>query len=773
MQSVRQTRHRPPQQTTSGPAYSPTRRHAADHRENSLLNLQHALGNQAVLQLMRTMSAGGKSGASRLSAPSLVHEVLRSPGEPLGAATRAFMEPRFGHDFGKVRVHSDSLAAASAKQIHARAYAMGSHVVLGEQYRPGSAQGDRLLAHELVHTVQQTEGNSSADVAEGTENAEGEAEQGADRVLRSEPVPAVSQVQPHIAMSPEPGYEFPRVTEPPSASADVLRFSATGVVVDDNTLSAWAMEQFRQGRNVQWMVRNIQASHEFAGSQAARDSALEGLAFILPALQERIAAEQQRAQEEAKRAREAARQEYIERGNRVAPPGAQLLMPEDLRNIRASRGCSYVYPEICAGSAAGDYEILAIDDFNVVFRKLKLFYYAMGLDDFHRNIGLMGLVSSEVWEGSKGILYLGAWAAQKAGQIGRMLPLSPAANVAFRVLEKAGTEGLRELDRMEAIRQGYIPHEQTTLEKMEESVYYLDPGGLTSHGEIPAGPEEGGPARPAPGPEEGVSARPAGETAPQTVEEVVVHETASRVGSELKLGDETHGIAAYGKGKGARFTFCSGICTPVTEKVGKVLNALPRNYNPQIVRGLRYLYLRIRGVENELARGRITEEQAGNFSREIARSLAQYAKEDPNIQKLLQEPERLDYVPPDPATEKASSMNPYTARPKGGTPASVHDAEAIVERGIQIRNALSGEPEHHIFPQELRGWFEAQGIEIDRYVVKMTVGEHQAIHKFWNNEWLEFQAKYANATEQQMFEQAGRMMDKYGLNRLPLKDYRK
>src|SRR5262245_5604303 len=43
--------------------------------------------------------------------PLSVHEVLRSPGQPLDAATRAFMEPRFGHDFSRARVHTDTRAA--------------------------------------------------------------------------------------------------------------------------------------------------------------------------------------------------------------------------------------------------------------------------------------------------------------------------------------------------------------------------------------------------------------------------------------------------------------------------------------------------------------------------------------------------------------------------------------------------------------------------------------------------------------------------------------
>jgi hypothetical protein len=97
--------------------------------------------------------------ASPSAAPAIVHEVLRSPGQPLDPATRAFMEPRFGHNFGHVRVHADAQAAASAEAVKALAYTAGEHMVFGAgQYRPETGAGRRLLAHELSHTIQQGDG---------------------------------------------------------------------------------------------------------------------------------------------------------------------------------------------------------------------------------------------------------------------------------------------------------------------------------------------------------------------------------------------------------------------------------------------------------------------------------------------------------------------------------------------------------------------------------------------------------------------------------------
>ena len=86
----------------------------------------------------------------------MVRQVLRSPGEPLGPAVRALMEGRFGRDLGRVRLHADARAAASARALGARAYAAGPHVVFAEgAYDPGTRRGLWLLAHELAHVVQQ------------------------------------------------------------------------------------------------------------------------------------------------------------------------------------------------------------------------------------------------------------------------------------------------------------------------------------------------------------------------------------------------------------------------------------------------------------------------------------------------------------------------------------------------------------------------------------------------------------------------------------------
>lgn len=96
------------------------------------------------------------AGADARQAPPSVNDVVATAGRPLDAAVRAFMEPRFRHDFSRVRVHNDAKAAASARELHANAYTVNDHIVFGEgRYDTGSREGLQLMAHELAHTVQQ------------------------------------------------------------------------------------------------------------------------------------------------------------------------------------------------------------------------------------------------------------------------------------------------------------------------------------------------------------------------------------------------------------------------------------------------------------------------------------------------------------------------------------------------------------------------------------------------------------------------------------------
>lgn len=113
---------------------------------------QHAHGHDS----LHTKRVGAGDWGQTEALP-LVNEVLRSPGQPLDPATRAFMEPRFGRDFSQVQIHVDADAAKSAGAIDAQAYTVGSHVVFGaDRYAPATTEGRHLIAHELAHVLQQS-----------------------------------------------------------------------------------------------------------------------------------------------------------------------------------------------------------------------------------------------------------------------------------------------------------------------------------------------------------------------------------------------------------------------------------------------------------------------------------------------------------------------------------------------------------------------------------------------------------------------------------------
>jgi len=131
-------------------------------------------------------------------APPLVDEVLSSGGgQPLDESTRSFMESRFGHDFSRVRVHTDERAAESARSVNALAYTAGQDVVFGRgQYEPGTNEGKKLLAHELTHVVQQKMESVSArsapdglSIGDPSDSLEQAADLAATSVVSGSPVP--------------------------------------------------------------------------------------------------------------------------------------------------------------------------------------------------------------------------------------------------------------------------------------------------------------------------------------------------------------------------------------------------------------------------------------------------------------------------------------------------------------------------------------------------------------------------------------------------------
>jgi hypothetical protein len=104
-----------------------------------------------------TLRRRAASPATPTVVPPIVHDALRSSGQSLAPETRAFFEPRFGHDFSGVRIHTGAYAAESARAVNALAYTVGREIVFGQdQHAPSTLAGRRLLAHELAHVALQS-----------------------------------------------------------------------------------------------------------------------------------------------------------------------------------------------------------------------------------------------------------------------------------------------------------------------------------------------------------------------------------------------------------------------------------------------------------------------------------------------------------------------------------------------------------------------------------------------------------------------------------------
>ena len=105
-------------------------------------------------------------GTGVMNAPPSVYAVLNSPGQPNRLRSKNLFEPRFDHDFSRVRVHVHERAEQSARDVNANAYAVGHHIVFGAgQYARQTADGRRLIAHELTHVLQQGITTGGAQIA--------------------------------------------------------------------------------------------------------------------------------------------------------------------------------------------------------------------------------------------------------------------------------------------------------------------------------------------------------------------------------------------------------------------------------------------------------------------------------------------------------------------------------------------------------------------------------------------------------------------------------
>jgi hypothetical protein len=157
------------------------------------------LGPAGMLGQQRAIGNVGVAGVMEEERSPVLDVMGSGGGAPLDKETRTDMESRLGHDFGDVRVHTDSKAHDSARAVNAHAYTVGSNIVFQrDKYDPSSADGRTMLAHELTHVVQQRNGpvdgtptGGGIQVSDPSDRFEREAVSNAERAM-SAPAPVAA-----------------------------------------------------------------------------------------------------------------------------------------------------------------------------------------------------------------------------------------------------------------------------------------------------------------------------------------------------------------------------------------------------------------------------------------------------------------------------------------------------------------------------------------------------------------------------------------------------
>jgi len=174
-------------------------------------------------QASKSTSTPAHGGPAKSIAPPSVNRVLNSPGRPLDAATRAFFDPRFGHNCSQVRIHDDQRAMESAQAVDALAYTVGPHIAFANQFRPSHQRDLRMLAHELAHVVQQDgvsfAANEKIEIGRADDRSEKEADQFASSVMEQTPHRGLNRAGLHVARQTQ---NTPAPTAPPVSPQQAL-----------------------------------------------------------------------------------------------------------------------------------------------------------------------------------------------------------------------------------------------------------------------------------------------------------------------------------------------------------------------------------------------------------------------------------------------------------------------------------------------------------------------------------------------------------------------
>lgn len=182
-------------------AASLDKRASSSMRQNAVLHMQRTQGNAAVRRMLaqRDAIAGEDGGPIDEQVTNKINSA-RGNGSALPDNVRSSMEQSFGADFSGVKVHTDSSSDTLNRQLSAKAFTTGSDIFFSSgSYQPGSGDGNKLLAHELTHVVQQSGSPSSSGpltLGPAGDAYEQEADSASNQVAGQAALPAVQRQMP-------------------------------------------------------------------------------------------------------------------------------------------------------------------------------------------------------------------------------------------------------------------------------------------------------------------------------------------------------------------------------------------------------------------------------------------------------------------------------------------------------------------------------------------------------------------------------------------------
>ena len=209
----------------------------------------------------------------------------RGMGAPLAPEVREFFEPRFGADLAGVRVHTEMTDAELAESIGARAFTYGNDIFFARgEYQPDSADGRRLLAHELAHTFQQPPNVPHVQTMAMTspgDSLESDADRVADAVMAGRfTAPSSLQASAPTVMS--------QPAEAPPAPAGITggnvfagaSASATGTASVGASLGSLATSAVNDPLGTAYNVLSGAANTVVEGAEVVYDTAAEGARWL-------------------------------------------------------------------------------------------------------------------------------------------------------------------------------------------------------------------------------------------------------------------------------------------------------------------------------------------------------------------------------------------------------------------------------------------------------------------------------------------------------------